>query len=161
MLGVARDVDPNCVEGPRLANRLLYCSGGALVVVGPALMFKRFELESEVGNWLTAGRVGISLSAGVAFADFPRRRSPALFILRISRSPASSARPAVPDRDARGSGVGFELDLVRVCSKWARLGVVRVRVRGLLWGRGGGLEVRGRGEVVDLERNGTRSGVIV
>lgn len=111
-MGVARDVDPNCEDGPRLANRLLYCSGVALVV-GRALVFKRFELESEVGNLLMAGRVGISLSAGVAFADFPRRKSPALFILRIS-PPASSA----PDRGARGSSMGFGLDLVRVvCSK--------------------------------------------
>lgn len=41
--------------------------------------------------------------------------------------------------------------------------MVRVRVRDLFWGRGGGggLEVRGRGEVVDLERNGARSGVMV
>lgn len=159
-MGVGRDVDPNCEDGPRLANRLLYCSGVAFVV-GLALMLKRFELESEVGSLLTAGRVGISLSARVAFADLPRRKSPALFILRISPPPASSGRPDVPGRDGRCSSMAFEPDLVRVCSKWLRLGVVRVRVRGLFWERGGGLEVRGRGEVVDLERNGARSGVIV
>lgn len=77
----------NCEFGPRLAKRFGYGSAGGPAGAGE---FSRFALDSEFEYFIMGGRNGISLSGAAGLATLPRRRSPALFILRISCSPAAS-----------------------------------------------------------------------
>ena len=87
-----------------------------------------------------------------------RRSSPALFILRNSRSPASLL-PEAPVIEG-GCPFGPTTDLLgaRYLSKYCRLGVVRVResvaIVGALW-------VVGMGDVTDLMTGGALAGIIV